>query len=251
MVRWLWCDCAALDLMIFADFVGMQVEKSDCEDPVVGLFVDLAEQVNATADQKRYAGKRFEAAGASPAVIERLKLAWRAALVAPERDEIGSEPLPSIDSEPPLPEPQVDESLAMFSDGDEQVVERARVMLDEMFEAPHPSAALVYWLTVTVDAIPAGRRKADIEWALMRLGTASRRTKGRVLGVPPSVLQRWLDAPQLLSSILDEPFVGFGHLLVFLLRLQWREYDFAQWTKGEVECTLEGMNERQTGRKAG
>src|ERR1700730_17090190 len=30
-----------------------------------------------------------------------------------------------------------------------------------------------------------------------------------------------------------------------------REYDFAQWTKGEVECTLEGMNERQTGRKAG
>jgi len=147
--------------MIFADFVGMQVEKSDCEDPVVGLFVDLAEQVNATADQKRYAGKRFEAAGASPAVIERLKLAWRAALVAPERDEIGSEPLPSIDSEPPLPEPQVDESLAMFSDGDEQVVERARVMLDEMFEAPHPSAALVYWLTVTVDAIPAGRRKAN------------------------------------------------------------------------------------------
>jgi hypothetical protein len=25
---------------------------------------------------------------------------------------------------------------------------------------------------------------------------------------------------------------------------------FAQWTKGEVECALERMNERQTGRKA-
>ena len=29
------------------------------------------------------------------------------------------------------------------------------------------------------------------------------------------------------------------------------EYYFAQQTKGEVECTLEGMNERQTSRKAG
>jgi hypothetical protein len=141
MVRWLWCDCAALDLMTLADFVGMQIEKSDWEDPIVGLFVELAEQVNVTADQKRYAGERFGAAGASPAVIERLKLAWRAALVAPDRGEIGSEPLSSVDPEPPLPEPRVDQSLTMFSDGDEQVAESARVMLDEMFEAEAPRGA--------------------------------------------------------------------------------------------------------------
>jgi hypothetical protein len=201
MVRWLWCDYAALDLMTLADFVGKQIEKSNCEDPIVGLFVDLAEQVNATADQKQYAAQTFEAAGASPAVIERLKLAWRAALVAPDRSEIGLEPLSSFDLEPPLPEPRVDEGLAMFSYADEDIIEYGRAMLDEMLEAPRPSDALVYWLTVTVDAMPAQRRKADIEWALTMLGTASRHAKGRVLGVPTSVLQRWLDTPQLLNSM--------------------------------------------------
>jgi hypothetical protein len=201
MVRWLWCDCAALDLMTLADFVGKQIEKSNCEDPIVRLFVDLAEQVNATADQKQYAAQTFEAAGASPAVIERLKLAWRAALVAPERGEIGLEPLSSVDLQPPPPEPRVDESLAMFSYDDEDSVELGRAMLDETLEAPRPSAALAYWLTATVDAMPVRRRKADIEWALMRFGTASRHAKGRVLGVPPSALQRWLDTPQLLNSM--------------------------------------------------
>jgi hypothetical protein len=72
MVRWLWFDCATFDLMTFADIVGMQLEQSGCEDPMVGLFVDLAEQVNAAAEQKRYVVQRFEAAGAGPAAIERL-----------------------------------------------------------------------------------------------------------------------------------------------------------------------------------
>jgi hypothetical protein len=201
MVRWLWFDCATFDLMTFADIVGMQVEQSGCEDPMVGLFVDLAEQVTATAEQKRYVVQRFEAAGASPAAIERLKLAWRATLVAPERGEVGPDALPSADPEPPLPEPRVDESLAMFDADDERGVEIARVMLEQMFEANQPSPAIVYWLMVTVDAMPARRRRRDVGWALTVLGSASRRASGSLPGVLPSVLQRWLDAPQLLSPL--------------------------------------------------
>jgi hypothetical protein len=199
MVRWLWRDCAALDLMTFADFVVKQIEKSDGEDPMAELFVDLTDRANATADQKRYAAQLFEAAGANPAVIERLKLAWRAAAVAPERGEIGSEPLPPTDLDPPLPDPRVDEALAAFSDSDEDMVELGRAILDEMLERQRPSAALVYWLTVTVDDLPVRRRKGDIQWALRALGTASRRFS-RLPGISPLVLQRWLDTPQLLSS---------------------------------------------------
>jgi len=200
IVRWLWHDCAALDLMTLADFVGMQVEKSSCEDPIVGLLVDLVEQVNVTPDQKRYAAHRFEAAGANPAVVGRLKLAWRAALVAPERSEIRSEPVPSAHREAPVPEPRVDESLAMLGSGDAQVIELARAMLDEMFEQRPPSAALVYWLTVTVDELPAECRKGEIEWVLRRLIIASRSAFSSLPGIPPLVLQRWLETPQLLSA---------------------------------------------------
>jgi hypothetical protein len=200
MVRWLWRDCAALDLMSVADLVGFQIEKSGCEDPIVELFVDLAEQVNVIADQKWYSVQRLEAAGARPAEVERLKLAWRAALVAPECSEVGSEPLPSFDIEPPAPEPRIDEALAMFSYGDEDRVELGRAMLDWMLDEQQPSAALVYWLMVTVDDLPKRRRKSDIDWALTRLGTASR--CGSLRGIPSAVLQRWLDAPQLLSSFL-------------------------------------------------
>ena len=60
MARWLWCDCATLDLMTLADFVGLQVEKSGADDPIVALMVDLAERVPATADEKRYTGQRLQ-----------------------------------------------------------------------------------------------------------------------------------------------------------------------------------------------
>src|SRR5262245_17296691 len=58
MARWLWCDCAAFDLMTLADFVGLHFEKSGADNPMVELMVDLVERVPATADQKRYAARR-------------------------------------------------------------------------------------------------------------------------------------------------------------------------------------------------
>ena len=41
MVRWLWYDCAAHDLMTLAEFVGMHLERSGVDDPILGLFVSL------------------------------------------------------------------------------------------------------------------------------------------------------------------------------------------------------------------
>ena len=201
MARWLWRDCADCDPRTLADFVGMYVEKLGCEAPIVGLFVDLLEQLTASADAKRYAGECLGGAGASDAVIKRLKLAWCATLVLPERGAADPEPAPTGNPEPQPPDPRVDEALAMFSEGDQQLVEIARVMLDEMFEEPQPSAALVYWSIVTVDALSEERRRrTDIDWALRALGTVGHRHPGRLLHVPPSILQRWLETPQLLSA---------------------------------------------------
>jgi hypothetical protein len=51
-----------------------------------------------------------------------------------------------------------------------------------------------------VDALPPRRRRRDIDWALVQIATALRRHDDEAVTVPPSVLQRWLDTPQLLSS---------------------------------------------------
>ena len=86
MARWLWCDCATLDLMTLADFVGLHLEKSGADDPIVALMVDLAERVPATADEKRYTGQRLQESGVDVAVIEQLRTVWRAIRVAPALD---------------------------------------------------------------------------------------------------------------------------------------------------------------------
>jgi hypothetical protein len=197
--RWLWCDCATLDLMTLADFVGLHVEQSGADDPIVALMVDLVERVSATADQKRYTGKRLQESGVDAAVIEQLQTAWRAIRVAPAPDSatIG---LPSVvDPEPPQPEPRVDEWLAAFSEGDDVGIELARAALDEMFAERYPPVALTWWAAVTVDALPPWRRRRDIDWALVQFGTTLRKHGEQMSMVPPSLLRRWLDTPQLLD----------------------------------------------------
>jgi len=200
MARWLWCDCAVLDLMALADFAGLQVEQSGADDPIVGLMVDLIERVPATEDQKQYAGQRLRAAGVGAAAIEQLQTSWRAIRAAPVSDPAAAE-LPTVtDPEPPPPEPRIDEWLAAFSEGDDIGIERARAAIDEMFEDMHPPAALAWWVAVTVDALPPRRRRTDIRWALVQIATALRRHGERIAVVPPSLLQRWLDTPQLLGE---------------------------------------------------
>ena len=200
MARWLWCDCAVLDLKTLVDFAGLQVEQSGADDPIVGLMVDLVERVPATEDQKRYAGQRLQEAGVGAAAIEQLQAAWRAIRVAPASDATAAEPFALADPEPPPPEPRVDEWLVPFAEGNANDIELARVHIDQMFEdAPLP-AALPWWVAVTIDSLPPRRRRPDIEWALVRIATALRRHGEPMTVVPPSLLQRWLDTPQLLSA---------------------------------------------------
>ncbi len=65
----------------------------------------------------------------------------------------------------------------------------------------NPPVALAWWLTVTVDALPPGRRRMDIAWALVQVATALRCHGDRMSMVPPSLLLRWLDTPQLLDPM--------------------------------------------------
>lgn len=201
MVRWLWRDFAVCDLSAVSDFAGMSVEKLGCKEPIFELFADIVEQLPATADEKRYARDCIEASGGSSVVIARLNAAWRATLVLPERDAaVSEEPMSGTDAEPPAPDPRVDEALVLFSEDNPQLVELGKAMLDDMFGEPRLSAALVFWLLVTVDALPERRRSADIDWVLMRLGELCRREPHRVLHAPGSILQKWLDVPRLLSA---------------------------------------------------
>jgi hypothetical protein len=88
----------------------------------------------------------------------------------------------------------VDEWLALFAADDEHVIEFARAGLDQIFEASPRSA---WWVAMTVDALPEWRRRQDINWALVQTSVWR---DDAALSVPPSVLQRWLDTPQLLSA---------------------------------------------------
>ncbi|MGE5265820.1 MAG: hypothetical protein ACM3L9_00495 [Deltaproteobacteria bacterium] len=200
MARWLWCDCAAFDLMTLADFAGLQVEQSGADDPIVGLMIDLVERVPATEDQKRYAGQRLQEAGVGATVVEQLQATWRAIRVAPAPDPAAKAP-PIADPEPPPPEPRVDEWLAAFAAGDGNGVELARIYIDQMFEDYQPPAALAWWVAVTVDGLPPRRRRTDVEWALVRIGNALRRHGESMTVLPPSLLRRWLDTPQLLDAM--------------------------------------------------
>ena len=200
MARWLWCDCAAFDLITLVDFAGLQVEHSGADDPIVGLMVDLVERLPATEDQKRYAGQRLREAGVGAGVVEQLRAAWRAIRVAPALDLAAAEPFPLADPEPPPPEPRIDEWLAAFAEGDTNGVELARVYIDQMFEEVRPPAALAWWVAVTVDALPPRRRRTDVGWALVQIGTALRQHDESMTVLPPSLLRRWLDTPQLLDA---------------------------------------------------
>jgi hypothetical protein len=200
MARWLWSDCATLDLMSLVDFAGLHVERSGADDPIGGLLVDLVERVVATADQKRYAGQRLQQAGVGATLSEQLQGAWRAIRVAPA-SEPDSAKLPTItDPNPPSPEARIDELLFAFSEGDEYCVELARAAIDGIFEEMHRPAALAWWVAVTVDGLPPRRRREDIGWALVKTSTALRLHGESVTVVPPSLLQRWLDSPQLLDA---------------------------------------------------
>ena len=131
-------------------------------------------------------------------VIEQLQNAWRAICVAPALNH--TEPSAIADPEPPAPDARVDQFLAVLSEGDEQSVELAQISIEQILEHT-PSRALTWWLAVTVDALPPWRRRRDIDWALVQIVTALRRHGEATIAVPPSVLQRWLDTPQLLNSI--------------------------------------------------
>ena len=201
MARWLWYDCAVLDLMSLVDFAAVHLERSGPDDPIAGLLVDLVERVTATEDQKRYARDCLQQAGVGAAVVEQLHAAWRAIRVAPATDPDAAGSLTIADPEPPSPEARVDEWLVEFGVGDEVGIDLARAAIDVTFAESHPPAALAWWLTVTVDALPARRRRTDIAWALVQIGTALLRHGESVTVVPPSLLQRWLDAPQLLDAL--------------------------------------------------
>ena len=198
MARWLWLDCATSDLMTVVDFVGWHVQESGADDSLVSLIVDLVERVPASAKEKNYAGNCLKDAGATDAVIEQLQNAWRAICVAPALNH--SEPTAIADPEPPAPDARADQFLAVLSEGDEQSVELAQISIEQILEQT-PSHALSWWLAVTVDALPPWRRCRDIDWALVQIVTALRRHGEAMIAVPPSVLQRWLDTPQLLNSI--------------------------------------------------
>jgi hypothetical protein len=199
MARWLWCDCAVLDLMTLVDFACIQVNQAGADDPIVGLIVDLVERVLATESQKSYVSPRLQEAGVGAAVIEQVEVAWRAIRVAPA--SATTEPHTIADPAPPPPEPRVDEYLAAFAEGDNNSIELARVHIDLMFEGSSLPAALAWWVAVTVDSLPHGRRRSDIEWALVQIATAPRRLGNPMkVVVPPSLLRRWLDTPQLLSA---------------------------------------------------
>ena len=199
MARWLWCDCAAFDLMTLADFACLRVKEQGADDRFVGLMVDLLERVPATADQKGYAVQRLQEAGAGAVVMEQLQTACRAIRVAPVPEPATIGPSPVVDPEPPAPDPRVDEWLAAFSEGDEYGIELARAAIDEMFEYRQPPDALAWWVAVTVDALSPRRRRTEIAWALLRFASTMRRQGVRMSIIPPSLLQRWLDTPQLLS----------------------------------------------------
>ena len=198
MARWLWHDCATSDLMTVVDFVGWHAQESGADDSLVSLMVDLVERVPASAKEKNYAGNCLKDAGATDAVVEQLQNAWRAIRVAPVLSHSAASAL--ADPEPPAPDARADQFLAVLSEGDEQSVELAQISIEQILEHT-PSHALTWWLAVTVDALPPWRRRRDIDWALVQIVTSLRRHGEATIAVPPSVLQRWLDTPQLLNSI--------------------------------------------------
>jgi hypothetical protein len=200
MARWLWHDCAMLDLMTLMDFVGLEVKAWGANDAIVELMADLIERVPATGDQKRYAGQVLQTAGVGTAIAEHLQAAWRAICVAPATDGSG-EPPTIADPEPPPPEPRVDKWLVVFAGGTASEVELARIHIEQMLEQATSPAALTWWLAVTVDALQPRRRRTDLDWALVRSATALRRHGPQTGAMPPSLLRRWLDTPQLLSAI--------------------------------------------------
>jgi hypothetical protein len=156
--------------------------------------------VPATADQKRYASQRLKQANVGAAVIEQMQNAWRSIRVAPTNPASAGAP-PVADPEAPPPEPRIDEWLADFSEGDDVGIELARCAIDEMFDQTPPPDALAWWVAITVDALPPPRRRTDIDWALVRFAVTSRRHGERASMVPASLLQRWLDTPQLLNPV--------------------------------------------------
>jgi hypothetical protein len=103
------------------------------------------------------------------------------------------------DPEPPAPDARADEWLTVFAEGDETNIEMARVAIDQMFEDT-ASKAISWWVAVTVDALPSWRRRREVDWALVRIATALRRHGDAAVVVPPSLIGRWLDTPQLLNS---------------------------------------------------
>ena len=195
MARWLWYDCAAFDLLPLVDLVSWYLQKVGADDPMVALTVDLVERVSAKPDYKKYAAQHLKEAGVSEEVNEELQTVHRAIRVAPLHDQV--ERLTIVDPEPPEPDPRVDESLATLAENDEYSTDVARIGIEQMFEAKPRPTSLTWWVAITVDALPPWRRREDIDWALTVMSVWR---DDKTMIVPPSVLQRWLDTPQLLSS---------------------------------------------------
>ena len=194
MVRWVWFDCASVDLMTVTDLVAWHVQGSSANDPLVDLFVDLVERLPASPDEKNYAGRDLNEAGVSSEVIQS---AWRAIRVAPAPAEVEQRAI--ADPEPPAPDARADQLLAVFAEGDENSVELVRISIEQMFEDAG-SKALSWWLAATADALPTWRRRHDIDWTLVQIATALRRHGDAAVVAPASVMARWLDTPQLLNS---------------------------------------------------
>ncbi len=195
LVRGLWHDCAAHDLMALADFVANWVELVDGAVPVGGivdLLVDLATQVGATADAKRYVGRVLADVGIGGEALDRMGRVWRAAAVAEGVGRglsLGEAPLAA---DAAATDPLVDELLVQFADGDEMGIELARIRLEALLDE-RATSAVGYWLAATIDALDDRRRHDEIGWILLR--AISTRA-----ALPAGFLRRWLDAPALLNE---------------------------------------------------
>ncbi len=197
MVRCLWRDCAACDLMTVADLTALHVGAAGADSPMVDLVVELVEILPVDEDRKRYAGQRLQEAGVDGAAAAWLRMAWRAMVAAPVPAMAHDDGVAEADPDPPAPDPRVDEALVAFAAGTGVELELARPVIEAMFEEPLPPPSLGWWLLATVDSLPPERRRTEAGWALIWLASgAGRRGK---LAVPPSVLTRWLDTPQLLD----------------------------------------------------
>jgi hypothetical protein len=202
MVRRIWYDCAIFDLMTLGDIVVKRIEDYGWEAPIIELFLDLIECIPVTDNPKSYVGGLLQEAGISKAAEQRQKIAWRAVRVAPPQNLSTGKSAMIEDPQPPMHEARIDEYLAMFAEGNKNNIELARVVIDQMFGDGRvkPPVALSWWVAVTVDALPTFRRRSDISWALVRIIATLRRFGTHLALVPPSLLQRWLETPQLLDE---------------------------------------------------